>query len=54
MATIQVRNVRTCSRNGAKFPVGIEFTGSARFSRVPAGIERAPARPQIGHKGFTV
>ena len=37
-------NVRTCARNGDKFIVGIEFTGTARFNRVSAGIARPTAR----------
>lgn len=33
-------NVRACARNGDKFIVGIEFSGTARFNRVSAGIAR--------------
>jgi hypothetical protein len=62
MATVQMRShnlgltctgtVRTCSHNGAKFVVGIEFTGTARFNRVTAGIDRAPSRPQFTAKSI--
>ena len=37
-------NVRACARNGDKFIVGIEFSGTARFNRVSAGIHQSTPR----------
>ncbi len=39
-------SVRTCTRSGKKFLVGIEFAGQARFDRVTAGIE-PPAKRKV-------
>lgn len=37
-------NVRACSRSGEKFIVGVEFSGTARFNRISAGMEHPSPR----------
>lgn len=45
--------VRTCSRAGNRFEIGIEFTGKSRFDRFATGIEQPPSRLAAGKYGRT-